>query len=163
MAKKAQTIKDLQNAKTDIICFIQGQSFHNEIYTLNGGEHLKRSSSILKLDPVFDNGILKIERHFLQVCHVYKGKTLSHNIWANKTLWKKIHDVSAALEVLGSHRQFSCFLSNCIPCKKKLRQIGGAKNGWPTEKPTATWQTSIYQHGCRLFWAVIGKKRSTTI
>lgn len=63
MAKEAQTIKDLQNAETDIICFIQGQSFHNELYILNGGEHLKRISSILKLDPVFDNGILRIEGH----------------------------------------------------------------------------------------------------
>lgn len=54
------TVSELENAEMEIIRFCQNQCFKVEITTLLKGERLKRTSNISKLDPVLDNGILRV-------------------------------------------------------------------------------------------------------
>ncbi|XP_071493377.1 uncharacterized protein [Diadema antillarum] len=62
------TTKDMENAEEAIFRYVQGQAFAPEIATLRGEESkvngkrngVKKSSSIYKLDPTLDNGLLRV-------------------------------------------------------------------------------------------------------
>lgn len=55
------SLEDMTQAEKAIITFTQGQCFPEEISTLKKGNlHVKRSSAILKLDPVLEDGMLRV-------------------------------------------------------------------------------------------------------
>ncbi|KAL7831201.1 hypothetical protein SRHO_G00307040 [Serrasalmus rhombeus] len=55
------TLEDLTRAEMEIIKYSQGQSFQDEISTLTkGNKHVKRSSHLSKLDPVLQDGVLRV-------------------------------------------------------------------------------------------------------
>ena len=54
------TVKDVRSAETVIIQFSQSHTFHEELRALQKGEKIKRSSSIMKLDPFLQDGVLRV-------------------------------------------------------------------------------------------------------
>lgn len=54
------TAAELENAEIEIIKFCQSETFGDEITTLQKGGKIKRTSHIVKLDPVLDNGVLRV-------------------------------------------------------------------------------------------------------
>ncbi|KAL0149469.1 hypothetical protein M9458_055257 [Cirrhinus mrigala] len=58
----AQTlsVEDLVLAEESLVRYVQQQSFQDEITLLNKGHAVKTSSRIYKLDPILDNGILRV-------------------------------------------------------------------------------------------------------
>lgn len=53
------TVTELENAEMEIK-FCQNQSYRGEILTLQKDQKIKRTSHIVKLDPLLDNGILRV-------------------------------------------------------------------------------------------------------
>ena len=61
MEKGTQTVEDLKEAEKEIICCCQNQKFQDEVSSLERGNHdLKRSSPLCKLDPVLQDGLLRV-------------------------------------------------------------------------------------------------------
>lgn len=59
--KEAITVDDLIMAEKAILSYVQRQSFPEEIVMLQeGASNVKKGSSIHRLDPVLDNGILRV-------------------------------------------------------------------------------------------------------
>lgn len=59
--KKGITVDDLKMAEKAILSYVQRQSFPEEINMLqDGASNVKKNSSIYRLDPVMDNGILRV-------------------------------------------------------------------------------------------------------
>ena len=54
------TAEDVASGEIEIIKLCQSQSFSDELLTLQKGDELKRSSHIVKLDPVVQDGILRV-------------------------------------------------------------------------------------------------------
>ena len=47
-------------AEHAIICFVQGQRFKDEIASLKAGNNVKKNSQLYKLDPVWEDGVLRV-------------------------------------------------------------------------------------------------------
>ncbi|KAK0147980.1 hypothetical protein N1851_012347 [Merluccius polli] len=54
------TVKDVRRAETVIIQFSQSHTFHEELRALQKGEKIKGSTSIMKLDPFLQDGVLRV-------------------------------------------------------------------------------------------------------
>ncbi len=55
------TVDDLTEAETSIVRFTQMERFHDEIAALSAGKSkVKKESTIYKLDPVYDEGLLRV-------------------------------------------------------------------------------------------------------
>ena len=55
-----KTVEDMQEAERAIICFEQRRYFSHEFTYLELGKTLSSRSTIHKLDPILDNGILRV-------------------------------------------------------------------------------------------------------
>lgn len=58
--KKSLTLDDLVVAESEIIKFSQRQQFGEEIKVLEKGKELSRSSQLFKLDPILQDGTLRV-------------------------------------------------------------------------------------------------------
>ena len=54
------SVKDIRRAETVIIQFSQSYTFREQLRALQKGEKIKRSSSIMKLDPFLQDGVLRV-------------------------------------------------------------------------------------------------------
>lgn len=59
-AKTALTLEDLMRAESEIIKFCQGQRFQEEISMLIKGSSVKKTSHLRKLDPVIQDGLMRV-------------------------------------------------------------------------------------------------------
>ena len=55
------TVEDLTTAEMEIIKFCQGETFQEEICLLKKGIGVKKTSHLRKLDPIIENGVLRVE------------------------------------------------------------------------------------------------------
>lgn len=60
LEKEVLTLEQLTNAEAEIIRYSQTQCFPEEINALCNGKPIKKSSQLCKLDPVFEEGILRV-------------------------------------------------------------------------------------------------------
>lgn len=58
--KKSLTLDDLDNAELEIIQFSQRQHLKEEIRVLRKGTQLSHSSALLKLDPILQDGTMRV-------------------------------------------------------------------------------------------------------
>ncbi len=59
--KRSITVGDLKRAENAILTYVQRQSFPQEISMLQeGASSVKKGSSIYRLDPMLDDGILRV-------------------------------------------------------------------------------------------------------
>lgn len=54
------SVQDIVNAEKAISCYEQRQYFKEEIFSLEKGKQCNRGSSLYKLDPFMDFGILRV-------------------------------------------------------------------------------------------------------
>ena len=54
------SVENIQQAEKSIITIIQKQNYAEEILALEKGNCIKKGSSLRRLDPVMDNGILRV-------------------------------------------------------------------------------------------------------
>lgn len=54
------SVDDMAQAEEAIVCFVQEQSFYEEMSALKKGWTVKKSSRIYRLDPVMVNGVLRV-------------------------------------------------------------------------------------------------------
>lgn len=59
-AVKRSVVEDLMKAEMEVIKFIQGQQFQEEIFMLQKGSNVKRSSHLSKLDPRIQDGVIRV-------------------------------------------------------------------------------------------------------
>ena len=53
-------VQDLQDAEQEILKYVQRQAFPEELSTLTHQKNIKKSSHILKLDPILTDGLLRV-------------------------------------------------------------------------------------------------------
>lgn len=76
--KEAITVDDLIMAEKAILSYVQRQSFPEEIDMLQeGASNVKKGSSIYRLDPVLDNGILRVGGHLRRTAMPEERKHLT--------------------------------------------------------------------------------------
>ncbi|KAI2646060.1 Transposon Tf2-9 polyprotein [Labeo rohita] len=54
------SVEDIIHAEKALVCFVQQQSFKSEILSLKKGHTIKKGSSIYRLDPFLEDGILRV-------------------------------------------------------------------------------------------------------
>lgn len=54
------SVEDLAEAEKSLVSYIQQQSFRDDVTSLQKGQPVKRSSRIYKLDPILQNGIVRV-------------------------------------------------------------------------------------------------------
>ncbi len=60
LTKKTLSLEDIENAELSLIRYSQGQTFPGEFKSLQRSNHVRRSSPLYKLDPVVQDGILRV-------------------------------------------------------------------------------------------------------
>lgn len=61
--------EDLVGAETSVIHFSQKETFHDEFMVLSSGRgEVRKDSSIYKLDPILDNGLLRVGGRLSKPC-----------------------------------------------------------------------------------------------
>ena len=60
LSGQSVTVEDVSKAETEIVRFSQRERFPMEVANLEKGKAVKSNSDISKLDPVFENGLLKV-------------------------------------------------------------------------------------------------------
>ncbi|XP_049329531.1 uncharacterized protein LOC125794101 [Astyanax mexicanus] len=137
------SVQDLEEAEESIVKFCQKQGFPQEIECLRNGKNVSRKSSIFRLDPVLDHGILRVggrlsrmampeeqkhpailpKRHYisellLQHIHKQVGHCGRNHILANlrKRYWIPCAN-SFAREIVN----------NCVPCRRNYARAGEQK------------------------------------
>ncbi|KAJ8364798.1 hypothetical protein SKAU_G00136290 [Synaphobranchus kaupii] len=60
LAGQKLSVKDLAEAEESLVSYIQQQSFRDEVTSLEKSQPVKRSSRICKLDPILQNGTLRV-------------------------------------------------------------------------------------------------------
>ena len=130
------TPADIKHAEEALIAFVQRQAFSEEIHDLCCGEEkrVKKSSKLAKLDPIFDNGLLKVGGRLgksdlsFEVKHpviIPKTSKLSRlimddahrstgHLGKNSTLAV----VRQRFWILGASDLFKSIASKCVICRK---------------------------------------------
>ncbi|KAK5928662.1 hypothetical protein CgunFtcFv8_013710 [Champsocephalus gunnari] len=145
MKKEMQTIKaqvvsgflsieDLRKAEKEIICFCQRKRFPDEIKGLQKGEGVKRTSHIYKLNPVLEDGVLRVGGRLSRAAMPEESKhpaILAKDLHISDIILRQVHqDVGhgGRNHMLSSLRQrywisgasvaIRKTLSKCVVCRR---------------------------------------------
>ena len=144
VGKQELTVEDLQKAETEIIRFSQNQRFQEEISTLEKGTHgLKRSSPIYKLDPMLQDGILRVGGRLNKSAMPAESRhpaIIPKDLHITSLILQDIHEKighSGRNYMLSRLRQrfwipaansaVRKFLSSCVTCRKVNAKRGEQK------------------------------------
>ncbi|KAL7828584.1 hypothetical protein SRHO_G00322180 [Serrasalmus rhombeus] len=58
------SVDELERAENAVISYVQNSSFHEEVEALQKGKQVKLTSNISSLDPILENGILRVGGRF---------------------------------------------------------------------------------------------------
>ena len=59
-ARGSLSVEEFDKAETAIVCFCQRKRFPDEITSLQKGESVKSTSHFYKLDPILEDGVLRV-------------------------------------------------------------------------------------------------------
>lgn len=88
------TVEDVAHAEKAIICFVQRQSFQEEIAALSKGT-VKQTSHLIKLDPVVVDGVLRVGGRLSRAALPEETKhpaILPKNSHISKLILRHVHD-----------------------------------------------------------------------
>lgn len=123
--RQSLSVDDLIEAETSIIRFTLWERFHNEIVSLTSGKSkVKRESSIYKLDPVLEGGLLRgggrLNRASMpeDVKHpliLSKDQYISHTPSYSSvgSWWQKPDSLPSQEKILDNKCQFCSEKGNC--------------------------------------------------
>ncbi len=135
VGKGALTVEDLKRAEHEIIRFCQKQSFQDETSSLQKGFHnLKRSSSLYKLDPVLQNGLLRVGGRLSKSCMPAEAMhpiIIPKDSHITPLILRDIHEkighcgrnfmlssLRQRFWIPTAHSTIRKFLSKCVVCRK---------------------------------------------
>lgn len=128
------TCEGLTEAEREIVKYSQKQSFKEDLNMLKEHQRVKKSSSLYKLNPVLQNGVIRVGGRMSRAAMPEDSKQqaiLSKDSHITRLVLKHIHDVTAhagrnhmlaqlrqRFWVPGANGAIRKFLSRCISCKK---------------------------------------------
>ncbi|XP_034151514.1 uncharacterized protein LOC117595338 [Esox lucius] len=96
LQRRCSNPEDLNRAERAVISFSQRQSFEEELSTLKAGKSgVKRSSRLYKLDPVLDDGLLRVGGRLSRLAMPEEAKhpvILSKDLHISTLLLRHIHE-----------------------------------------------------------------------
>lgn len=137
------TVTELADAERIILQRCQSQSFQEEITLLKGSKNVKINSSIRKLDPHFDNGLLRVGGRMSKVCMPEDTKhpiILPKYSRVSTLILEQIHkdighlgrnSVLSRLRekywIISAPSAVRKVISNCLPCRRLKPKVGSQK------------------------------------
>lgn len=131
------TVEDVAHAEKAIICFVQRQSFQEEIAALSNGtvKRVAVASNLVKLDPVVVDGVLRVGGRLSQAALPEETKhpaILPKNSHISKLILRHVHD---KVGHRGRNHMLStlCFLiartviRECVTCQRQRQRSGKQK------------------------------------
>lgn len=134
------TMEDLTEAEQEIIRYCQRKTFSEEISALQRREGMKRSSSLFKLNPVLQDGILRVGGRLSRSALPEESKRpaiLDKNLHVTKLILREIHEnlghsgrnhVLSKLRtkywIPGANSAIRRILSKCIICRRSHGAAG---------------------------------------
>ncbi|MGH0117086.1 UNVERIFIED_CONTAM: hypothetical protein FKN15_030931 [Acipenser sinensis] len=132
--KRNVTVKDLKDAELEIIRYSQRKKFPEEISTLQKGESVKKSSHIYKLNPVLQDGVLRVGGRLSRAAMPEESKhpaILSKDLHVAELILREIHqDVGHSGRnhmlsklrlnywIPGANAAIRRVLSKCVVCRR---------------------------------------------
>ncbi|KAI4882679.1 hypothetical protein NFI96_029603, partial [Prochilodus magdalenae] len=128
------TVEDLKLAELEIVRFSQQQKYSEEISALRKGERLKKSSKIYKLNPILEDGILRVggRLHRSTMPEEVKHPAILHkNLHVTNLILKEIHQslghsgrnhmlskLQLKFWIPGAKAAIRRVLSKCVTCRR---------------------------------------------
>lgn len=137
------TVSELRHAEHEILRYIQGQAFPQEAADLAKGTSTRKTSQILKLDPILKDGLIRVGGRLRKSSLPYNSKhqvIVPKNSWIATLIIKEAHLVSGHSGreyVLTAIRQrfwivhanalTRRLLSSCYDCRKRHQKPNSQK------------------------------------
>lgn len=131
---KNLTCDDLTKAETEIVKFCQKQGFKEEVTMLKEQQRVKKGSSLYKLNPVLQDGVMRVGGRLNHAAMPDDSKhpaILPKNSHITQLVLRHIHDITAhsgrnhmlaqlrqRFWVPGASGAIRRFLSRCVICKR---------------------------------------------
>lgn len=131
---KKLTMENLAEAEEAIVCYCQAKAFSEEITALSKGHGVKRSSSLFKLNPVLEQGILRVGGRLRKAALSEESRRpaiLSKDLHVTKLILREIHEnlahcgrnhviskLRTKFWVPGANTAVRQILSKCIVCRR---------------------------------------------
>lgn len=136
--------EDLMHAERAVISFSQRQSFEEELSTLEAGKNwVKRSSHLYKLDPVLDDGLLRVGGRLSRLAMPEEAKhpvILSKDLHISTLLLRHIHEqlghggrnhMQSRLRkkywIIKANSAARRIITDCVVCKRQRGRVGEQK------------------------------------
>ncbi|XP_050973435.1 uncharacterized protein LOC127169834 [Labeo rohita] len=141
---KSLTIQDLTRAENEVIKFIQSQKFKEEISMLQkGNASVKRNSCLSKLDPILQDGVLRVEGRLGRSAmpeHVKHPVIIPKDSHITTLILRDIHEkvghcgrnymlskLRQKFWITTANSLVRKFLSSCVTCRKIRAKAGEQK------------------------------------
>lgn len=129
------TVENLAKAEEAIIRYCQRKTFPKEISALSKGQGVKRTSSLFKLSPVLEQGILRVGGRLSRAALPEEAKRpaiLSKDLHVTKLILREIHEnlahsgrnhviskLRTKFWVPGANSAVRKILARCIACRRE--------------------------------------------
>ena len=169
------SLNDLIRAENTIIMFCQRQRYPYEIAKLekSAGKGLSRKSTIYRLDPVLEDGVLRVGGRLRRAAMPEEAKrpmtqrsacVHTHSSAHTSATWTwraKSCSLAAQKKILDHQCQLCSSQSRIQVCNIQTLQRKGRRteDGGPAEGETKSWSSTFQQCRCWLFWAICHQER----
>ncbi|XP_033759556.1 uncharacterized protein LOC117341802 [Pecten maximus] len=172
--------QDLDDAENAVLSYIQQQSFAVEIDTLRKGRSsVMRTSYIRKLDPVLDNGLLRVGGRLSKSCMPADSKhpvILPKNHHVSIMIIRQIHHElqhSGRNHMMASLRErywlvsassaVRKFISKCVICRRQRSPVGEQKMADLPEDRTTPDEPPFTKVGVDYFGPFLVKQKRSHV
>ncbi|KAL7827059.1 hypothetical protein SRHO_G00327770 [Serrasalmus rhombeus] len=137
------SVDELERAENAVISYVQNSSFHEEVEALQKGKQVKLTSTISSLDPILENGILRVGGRFNKMAMPISQQhpaILPKNSHISRLIMRHIHQTlghSGRNHVLSKLRQHYWIpsanslarrtIKECVLCRRLQGKAGEQK------------------------------------
>ncbi|KAL7841272.1 hypothetical protein SRHO_G00249630 [Serrasalmus rhombeus] len=137
------SVDELERAENAVISYVQNSSFHEEVEALQKGKQVKLTSNISSLDPILENGILRVGGRFNKMAMPISQQhpaILPKNSHISRLIMRHIHQTlghSGRNHVLSKLRQHYWIpsanslarrtIKECVLCRRLQGKPGEQK------------------------------------
>ncbi|KAL7827039.1 hypothetical protein SRHO_G00327570 [Serrasalmus rhombeus] len=137
------SVDELERAENAVISYVQNLSFHEEVEALQKGKQVKLTSNISSLDPILENGILRVGGRFNKMAMPISQQhpdILPKNSHISRLIMRHIHQTlghSGRNHVLSKLRQHYWIpsakslarrtIKECVLCRRLQGKAGEQK------------------------------------
>ena len=137
------SMEDLESAENAIICHEQRQHFKEEMSSLEKGKPCNKGSTIYKLDPIIDSGILRVGGRIRRMAmpteikhpvilpkHSHVSRLILHHIHQQVGHAGRAHMLSKLHQkywLSGANSSARKIIKNCVFCRRQQAKAGEQK------------------------------------